>query len=140
MTVDIKEIAAYIASNVDYEAVIPLDQLDEMLGVTLPKFGTISEIQSAQLARMAAIEHLSGELLKTHSLMLKNVRGEGYKIVLPGQQVSTAMRDGTAKVVKELRKAARRVVNVRTQELNPQQVAEQEDALNKLAGLRKLIK
>lgn len=140
MTIDIKDVATYIANQVDYEELISLSKLDQMLGTTLPEFGSIGDIQKAQLERMTAIDRLAAELLKTHQLMLKNVRGEGYKIVVPTQQVATAVREGNAKITKELRKTARRVVNLRTEELSPQQIAEQEDALNKLAGLRKLLK
>lgn len=137
---DVKQVAAFIAENLAYDEVILMERFDEILGVTLPKSGELSQIQAAQIERMAVIDQVAKELLKSHSLMLKNVRGEGYKLVVPAQQTKVAMAEGQHKIKKELTKAVRRVTCVRTDELDSAQQREREDALAKLKTIHKMVK
>lgn len=134
------EAAQQIASQFSYEQVIDMRLFDTILDVALPKQGTLQDIQKAQMERMTMIDQVANSLLKEHNLMLKNVRGEGYKLVHPESQVTTAMFDSGLKIRKELVKAKRRVTHVRTDELDSTQQREREDALAKLNTIGKMMK
>lgn len=137
---DVKDIALQIATEYAYEELIPLVEFDELLGVTLPTAGSLVFIQAKQLERMTVIDQVAKQLLKEHNLMLHNVRGKGYRLVLPSNQTKVAVHESQHKIGKELLKAKRRVACVRVEELSPSQQREREDALAKLAGIHKLIK
>ena len=137
---DVKQVARYIAENYGYDHVIGMKEFESLLGVELPTVGSLQTIQAAQMARMTAIDQVARELLKEHSLMLQNVRAEGYRIVHPQVQVVTAVQESHRKIGKELVKAKRRVVFIRVDELSTAQQREREDALAKLSSIGKMLK
>lgn len=71
-------------------------------------------------------------------LTLRSVHGLGYEIVSPKEQTEWAVASASDGVTQVLRKAARRVSHIRTEELTNEQRAANRDARAKLAAMASL--
>lgn len=136
----IAEAAQHIVDSYEYDEVIDLRTLDDLLETTEPEQGTIDEFKAAAMVRMTRIDALGKLLLKQHKLLFKNVFGEGYVLVNPENQVKVAMQESRCRVAKELNKASARVRNLRVDEISNRARQEQEDAHNKLAAMQQFLK
>lgn len=91
-------------------------RLDEMFGIKPAR--TIAENQKNQFERMAQMEALKIALLKEYQLHFSNIRGQGYQIMHPNDQVAYGADKHTKKAKRELRRAGAIIVHVRAGELD----------------------
>ncbi|MCP4652595.1 MAG: hypothetical protein GY858_04345 [Candidatus Omnitrophica bacterium] len=109
------EILIRIEKN-GYGCLILHDELKQWLSLEEPK--TIEEYKKHEFEYMSSIEKLKEDLLLDHSVYLMNMKGQGYQVLIPEEQVTRAPDKHTKKASAELRKAARALSNVKTELLS----------------------
>lgn len=86
------------------------------------------------------VESLKEALLIDHSIALANVRGEGYRIVPPGEQALYAARTAAHFIEKGLKKADSLLTHTRMDMLNQSERRRHNDASVRVAGLGGMMK
>lgn len=126
------------AAQFSYGDMITHTWLKENLGVAIPEFGSRDAIQNAQLDFLGAFETLRYELLTGYQMYLSSVRGEGYRVVLPKEQVGLAMEQLEKRVSAEIRKASAAIENVRVDMLEQDDMRRRDDAVARIGSLSAL--
>jgi len=93
MTIDdIRKFADGLSANYGYGELIPHDVIDSgLLGVSRSTVaGPHKTIQDLELARVERFKKCRDHLLRNHLKLLRSVRSEGYKVVLPEEQTELA--------------------------------------------------
>jgi len=67
-------------------------ELDNMLDIQKPRFGSYDAFQKFQFERLMHTENLKEYLLAEYNLCLENVRGKGYMLMCPDDQVMKTSR------------------------------------------------
>jgi hypothetical protein len=88
------------------------EEILDMLDMEIPKIGTQKEFRDLMLKKMAHVEALKDELLRNFNLCLSNMRGVGYRVVHPNDQVKIEPEKQIRKAQKSVRYAARLLTNV----------------------------
>ncbi|MBH2008210.1 MAG: hypothetical protein I8H71_00785 [Xanthomonadaceae bacterium] len=101
---------------------------------------TAQQFRDRQFVWLQAIEAFKAELLEDHQILLASVRGEGYRVVPPGEQTSLTTEKFESDAKRVYRKAAVRLKNVQVSELSDSQRRENSDAIARLAMLRGMQK
>ncbi len=131
-----KQAVEDIVEDYDYGDVINLDWFYDSFGTLPPEKGTLEEFKAFQLDFLANIENVKNELLEEHDMMLVSVRGVGYRIVKPKEQVKIAWEKLKYDVVKALSKGERRIVNINTEMISKEQRQERTEKLAKISQLK----
>lgn len=128
-----RQAAKDIAESFRYGDIISLEWLGEAFHLKQPRsIGQFKEYQFAFLSSMDALRH---ELLEQHQLALRNVRGAGYELVDPNNQVDYAWQAAFSRVNRELGKLAQHVTHIRHAELTTDKRREHTDAQTKLSSI-----
>jgi len=98
------------------------------------------EHEMFQLEYLSASEGLKNAFLKNHNMWLRSVRGIGYQIVEPKNQVSQAINDGYSAIGKEASKMVKRMEYVDTSSFTNSENKERTDQLAKAKSLKSMIK
>lgn len=132
-----RQAAKDIAENFKYGEVVTLDWLRDAFHLVEPK--TIEDFRNYQFAFMGNMDALRQELLQEHQLLLTSVRGVGYELVEPNEQVETAWQATFVRVKRELTKLASAVRHIRYDELSEDKRREHADAQAKLSGIHAFV-
>jgi hypothetical protein len=128
-----RQAARDLASTFSYGDVVTLDWLSEAFMLPAPK--TIKQYRAHQFAFLHHLDALRQELLEQHQLALRNIRGEGYEVVHPNNQVDFAWTTAFTRVRRELGKLASNITHIRHHELSDDKRREHSDAQAKLSSV-----
>ncbi len=126
------------AAQFTYGDMITHAWLKDNLGVDVPDYGSREAIQQGQLDFLGAFETLRYELLTGYQMYLCSVRGVGYRIVHPTEQVGLAMDMLEKRVSAEIRKASAAIDNVKMDMLEADDIRRRDDAVARLGSLSAL--
>ncbi|MBD1586723.1 hypothetical protein [Pseudomonas typographi] len=132
-----RQAANDIAEGFKYGDLITLDWLREAFHLDEPK--TIEGFRAFQFAFLSNMDSLRQELLQEHRLLLTSVRGVGYELIEPNEQVETAWQSTFVKVKRELTKLAGAIRHIRYDELSDDKRREHADAQAKLSGIHAFV-
>lgn len=132
-----RQAAKDLAASFKYGDLITLDWLREAFLLKEPQ--TIQEFKSYQLDFLSCMDALRQELLVEHQLSLKNIRGAGYELVSPNEQVEVAWQATFGKVRRELGKLSGAIRYIRHDELTDDKRREHADAQAKLSSVAGFI-
>ena len=79
------------------------NEINEMLEINKPGYGSFDAFQKFQLERLNQLENLKIALLENENLCLENSRGNGYMLMHPNDQID--------KTAKRFHKLARNKIN-----------------------------
>jgi len=130
------EVVDEIVKKYTYGDVIPKDWLLENLELSPPESGTFEEIKKYQLNVLSVLEPLKETLLAEHDMLLNNIRGQGYLIVVPEQQSEVVWDKMKTNFGKEFRRAVKGLVNIDINQLSDTAKMYNHDCQAKLAALR----
>lgn len=133
-----RQAAKDIAEQFKYGDLVSMVWLQEAFHLQEPK--SIEEFKSYQLDFLASMDALRQELMEEHKLVLRNVRGAGYEVVDPNEQVEFAWHSAFGKVKQELGKLAGAIRNIRYDELSEEKRREHADAQAKLCGVTAFVR
>ena len=101
-----------IIDTYSYGDLIPLIWLQERLEIIYKEKMTRAEFQALQFQWLTQMDGLKTVLLERYCMLFKNIRGEGYQIVLPNDQSDEAMVELKKNVGREMRKCQAILANV----------------------------
>lgn len=149
----IEDLASSIVADFTDGDVLSHEWLHTALDIVSPDFRGVELIEAyrrsayiADLIRkhqfnyMAQIEELREELLEEHNVALKNVRGEGYRLIPPKEQTNLAMDTLKRDVNLSVKKCQKLLVNIRVEQLDSVALKENTDAVAKLSFFNRLSK
>ncbi|EOW5843714.1 hypothetical protein P9775_005021 [Pseudomonas aeruginosa] len=132
-----RQAAKDLAAEFEYGDLITLEWLRNAFQLEEPR--TIEEFKSHQLDFLSCMDALRQELLVEYQLSLKNIRGAGYELVNPNDQVVVAWHSAFGKVRRELGKLAGAIRYIRHDELTDEKRREHADAQAKLSGIHAFV-
>ena len=111
--------------------------LFDAFGLDKPGPMTPNEIaREAQWAFLQAFKPFQEHLLLEHRIALARVRGTGWRIVPPPEQVQWAEREGDHEIRKAIARRGLRINYIRMDEFTTSERQQQTDALARLGRLR----
>ena len=129
-----------IVEQYDYGDIVSMDDLYKMLETEMPE-GKITHLayQRITFKRLELVEDVKKRLLEDHSILFKNVRSEGYALVMPEEQSSVVLDCMDSKIKKHMLKAAAGVTNIRMDLLNEDQRQENINARTRISGVAVML-
>lgn len=144
-------VAQTIADEYEDGDLIPMDWLRAAMQIEEPDLEELTDIpqqqwfdvvsdlfKTHQFDWLEAMDNLRTELLETHQIALRNIRGQGYMRLPPREQASEAINLYARDMTRAYRKAHSLVINVRFDHLDEHQRREAIETRNKLEAMRKL--
>lgn len=132
-------LSVLVERGLEYGQVLRHDDLRELFGLAEPV--TAADQRSFQLEFTKQLTALHAELLETHRLTLRTMRGErAYQVVAPHEQTDLAMREGMRDMRQAVSKMVRRVTYIRHEELTDEQQRKNNDAQGKAAFFAGMIR
>ena len=132
--------AEWIANNSDYGDLVTHDWLWEKFQITKPKYGKQEDFDKADFEYMRCIAGLCQYLLEEHKLAIQNVRGQGYRVVPPKEQIDVARRQAKTELHKSVRRYAQHLEHIRYDELEQHQQQQRDDEAAKLSQMRQMMR
>lgn len=132
--------ADWIANNAQYGDLLPHEWLCEKFKLNKPKYGTQEDFDRFSFEYLQNITSLSQYLLEEHSIALQNVRGRGYRVVPPEEQVDVAKKQAKAEIHRAVRKYAAHLEHIRYDELSVEKQRERDDEAAKLSQMRQMMR
>ena len=99
----------------------------------------LTDYQTTQFKYMTAIDKLRDELLDKEMYYLRNIRGDGYVLLPPKDQVQFAFDRCLDQVKKEFRIAKDIVLHIRTDAIPVEQQSKNHDLIAKLSNLQQIF-
>jgi hypothetical protein len=133
-----KEAARKITERVEkdgYGILISQNDLLKMMDIKTPEYATPQEYKKYAFEVMNSLVNLTIILLEEHNLCLHNVRGQGYQILHPNDQVTIAADTKFRKVIHHLSQAVSILTHVDQDSLSYDGQQEQIRRLGKAAFL-----
>lgn len=128
---------AFASNPVPYGALLEHEWFYNAFGIEPPEQApSVAEFQKRQLKYLSCFKAFEKWLLEEQQMALRSRHGVGYEIVKPAEQTRFAMGDLSEQLSKNFRKAGRRLLHTRLDELNSDQRREHTDAMARLAHLR----
>lgn len=147
-----KEIARHVTECFQDGDIVSHDDLRLLIGLEEPTYDDLDQVPNArrveiikertksfQFTYLQEVEDLKDCLLKEHKILLKNVRGEGYRLMPPHEQTGEAMSTLKKEVSGSIRKANDVLTNVRIEILDFESRQEHLDAQAKLSFFGKSV-
>jgi len=141
-----KQTAQYITECFKDGDIISHEEIRILIGLQEPTYDDLDQIPNTrrvelikertknyQFAYLQEVEDLKDCLLKDHKILLKNVRGEGYRLMPPHEQTHEAMSTLKKEVGVSIKKANDVLTNVRIEVLDFEHRQEHLDAQAKLS-------
>jgi hypothetical protein len=97
------------------------------------------ETREEQFELLERMDAFRTALLREHCIALQNVRGEGYRIVPPGEQAEYAARRAESYVRKGARKGGELLKNIRRDQLTHAEARRHTDCEVKMAALSGMV-
>lgn len=130
----IDAVGDFLAQGFQEDDIISHEYFERLVGVSE------RETRANQLVYMTRMSALLDELLVKYKIDLKNVHGEGYRIVPTAQQTAVAEGDMVSSIKRTIMKATRRMVNVNFARLNPDQRKENAEAIARTSRLEGVMR
>lgn len=92
----------------------------------------VAELQNIQFNYMTMVDKLRFDLLTTQRYYLKNVRGDGYTLLPPKEQVTFAYDQALTDIKKSIKQAKNIMSNMRFEEVSPEQAAKDVQLFTKM--------
>jgi len=138
-----KEAATQIVKRVEKEGygfVIEHEEIRKMLCVELPDDSKGQEAYKAYTwALCEEVVSLQELLLDEHYIYLLNVRGFGYQVLSPPEQIRKGFSKHAQKMRVQLNKALKAVVNVNRELLTIEDEKERQEKITKMTFIRRAI-
>ena len=112
------------------------NEINEMLEITKPGYGSFDDFQNFQLERLSQLESLKVELLESSNLCLHNSRGNGYLLMHPNDQVSKVAEAFRKQAKKKINRMVSVLTNVDNESLSIEAKQRQLDMLGKAAWIK----
>jgi hypothetical protein len=129
-----------ISEQYDYGAVVQMDDLNRMLEVELSEDFDQEQYENMMWTRCSRIEDLKKRLLEEHSIMLQNIRGEGYVLVMPKEQTDVVLDHMDNKLKKHMRRASKRLKHIRFDLLSEKKQQENISARQRVSGVKSMLR
>lgn len=122
-----------LQEGIEYGRVITHEWLDKHLelDVSSPNYG---------FDKLSRFENFRNRLVEKYKIHLKNVKGEGYRILPPEEQTVSAVKETFKSISRTVRKGIFYLSNVDTTKLSSEQKKENTDALVRMSGLKGMVK
>lgn len=140
------EIIAKIVSEFEPGELITHDYLWGVFDIRYPTIDSyknsakfVEDYQSVQFKYMTLVDQLRDGLLEKEFYYLKNIRGDGYVLMLPKEQVQFAYDRALDEIKKSIRVAKSIMLNVRTDAIPPEQIAKNHDMIARISGMQQLF-
>ena len=88
------------------------DELKHAMGIKEAE--TVDEVKKLGFDYMQGIDKLKGELLFEHNIWLESIRGQGYQVLMPEDQVKIPPDKHIRRARGELNKAKNALINIKT--------------------------
>jgi len=124
------------ARQYDYGDLIPLAWIRSELEIDPLEEGTYEQFKELQFRTLTLMDQFRDHLLIHHCKALLNVRGQGYRIINPGQQTATAMSLLHQAIVRHLHATRKLLTAINFTRLSDDQIRENVDARNKVAAIQ----
>lgn len=135
-----KAAAIKIKDEYDYGTQVSLDKVYRMLEVEeLTGKHTNEEHEEhgfIKLARMVALRKI---LLEDYKILFRNVKGEGYELIMPSEQTLITMTDYSKRIGKIAHEAVSRLTNTAYDMLSEMEVQENINAQGKIAAINAMM-
>lgn len=142
-----KKLIEELVMKFEQGALIPHALLRKMFGIENPDFDDfedqedfIEALQMLQFEYMTLVEKLREDILKTHNLYMKNLRGDGYTFLPTEEQTEYAKNRTMEGIRKEMYRGMMIMRHVRFDALNAEQKRINADEMAKLGQLQHLLK
>jgi hypothetical protein len=122
-----------------YGVIFSHEELLALMDIQIPQVATLQELQKYQLETLSSVENLKDTLIEEYSLYLMNIRGVGYQILHPNDQVDKAPKKHLKKMRKELTRAMTSLTNVHAELLDYDRSQARVRGLARLAFIRAAI-
>jgi len=140
------ELAAKIVSEFAPGELITHDYMMELFQISYPQIigykstdTFLVDYQNIQFRYMSAIDKLRDELLTNEMYYLRNIRGDGYVLMPPKDQVQYAFDKAIDDIKKDIRSAKDIMLNVRTDMIPVELQSKNHDLIARLSGLQQLF-
>lgn len=133
-----KQMAQDIIKRVEKEGygfLITIENLYDGLAIHEPKQGSYKEFKAYSLKRMNAIENLKDDLLDVN-IFLMSVRGIGYRVLNPSEQIIEGPKMHLKKAMTQIKKAMKSVTNVDVTQLSSTEEATRISTLSRLSFIQ----
>lgn len=143
-----KEAAAHIVARTEAEGYglsFSFKELFDLMDFKKMEIGSAEEWEKYSFEKLQNLENLKNLLLEEHNLCLHNIRGEGYQVLHPDDQITLAIDKDYRKIGKMVCKIIKKAIHVNQQELSfdgqQQQMRQMEKAafLQAVMGKRKKV-
>lgn len=134
-------VAVLFSGKYTYGDIVSHEELRSALGLPKPVEKLhVDKVKQWEHRLLAQVDQLSAYLLEEKFICLRNVIGEGYMLVPPGEQTAFAVKQGQKDIKKSLRHMGRRLSFVDRTALTSEQAKENADALARLSFLQQQVK
>jgi hypothetical protein len=110
--------------------------INEMLDIKKPGYGSYDVFQKFQLERLSQLESLKEILLEDANLCLENIRGNGYILMHPNDQVQIVANKFVKHARNKVNRAVAVLTNVDHELLSVEAKQKQLDMLGKTAFIK----
>lgn len=129
-------IAANKAANeFTYGDIINKSWLMNEFAIDMPELGSQSDFNNANFEFLQNMEGFKTYLLEYHKMFLQNVRGVGYKIMLPSHQSDYAIVRLRNNVSTEIKKAMDTLTHINESMLTQEDIRKRDENQGKIAAL-----
>lgn len=133
-----RAVLAFQDAGHTWGSLVSVSWLYEAMGLPLPEScPTVKKADIVRLKFFAQFDRMKRYLLVQCNMSLKNVRGEGYQVVMPEKQTETAMRDLHSGLSKLVRESMLTIKHVERSRLTDEQWRENQETIGKLSFFRR---
>lgn len=121
-----------------YGFLMSMEELHDALSIEQPKEGTYATFREYAFKWLAAIEGLKEELIE-NNICLANERGQGYRVLVPNEQIEKIPKKHMEQARNQIRKAIRTLINVDENLLSEQLMKYRVDELSRMSALKTMM-
>lgn len=140
------ELINKIVTGFDVGELIPHKFLKKEMGIEYIRFKDYESqedfekaLEIRQFTYMGLIDKLRNDLLDKEKFYLKNIKGDGYIILPPAEQVDFAFGKAVSDIKKTLKTSEYIMANVRKKMVNPNKRKHDADTMAKFSMYRQMI-
>lgn len=133
-------VAEHVAQSCSYGDMLTHEWIVDQLGIQKPEYGSQEDFDAFNFAYMQSISSLSKYLLEEHQLAVQNVRGKGYRVVPPDEQVDAAKKHVHQEMHRAIRRYASHLTNIRYDELSSESQRRRDDEAAKLTQMKQMMR
>jgi len=137
-----KEAGAHIVARTEaegYGLVFSFEELFCLMDLKWPETASLEDWKRLSFEKLQYMENLKNLLLEEHNLCLHNIRGEGYRVLHPNDQVTVGIEKEYQKIGRLICKIVNKAVHVNQMELSFDGQQQQMRHLEKAAFLQAVM-